>query len=260
VFAIGGDDQAYVGYSDRNSYLLVAPGQVKDLTYSFATEAVFAIGGDNQVYVSYFIPNFDVFQAYSLTTPGQVKQVAVGQDAARGLHLFALGGDNQLYESDLRGSAYTPYALTSPGQVKKVAVGYDDAGRMHLFAVGGDDQAYEMDFDANGLPVVNPGHTAYYLTSPGRVKDLGVGYGGPGDAGGQPSTGHGPGGALVLFVVGGDDQVYQQSFDAAGHNGYYAFGGSSYVFTTAGWVKPAGYHPYPGYLPDPDFLPFPDFL
>jgi hypothetical protein len=262
LFAIGGDNQVYERDSGGGGYFLTAPGQVKKIDIGYNTAGrmeLFALGGDNQVYEQDFGANGRSAGNYFLTAPGQAKDFVLGHDntGTKLLKLFAIRGDNQVYEQDFAANGHSAggYSLTAPGQVKKVDVGYDNAGNMHLFAIGGDNQVYELDFAANG-------HSAggYYLTKPGMVKDLGVAhelnvflpsYTFP--AGSETSTGHSRfGGSLELFVVGGDDQVYQLDFDANGHAGI-----SGWSLTAPGRVKSVGFQPYTaGFSGFPDFPAF----
>ncbi len=174
----------------------------------------FVIGLDNQVYGEKFDRSGNAVNGYFLTAPGQVKALAVGQDAAGDAVVFVIGLDDQLYTQrfDGNGNSLGGYQQAAPGRIKSVCVGCDAAGDPEALVIGLDNQVWAEKFDATGNPL-----GGYFLTAGGQVKPLSVGP----DSAGNPE----------VFVIGLDDQVWTTTFDAGGN----PLGG--YSLTAAGRVK-----------------------
>ena len=166
----------------------------------------FVIGLDNQVYGEKFDRSGNSLNGYFLTAPGQVKALAVGQDAAGDSVAFVIGLDNQLYVQrfDSNGNSLGGYQQAAPGQIKSVCVGRDAASDPEVFAIGLDNQVWAEKFGATGNPA-----GGYFLTNPGQVKSMAVG--------------HAAGGAPEVFVIGLDSQVWAEKLDATGNpaGGYF---------------------------------------
>jgi hypothetical protein len=232
LFALGLDNQVYeqdfntVGHSS-GAYYLTSPGAVKDFVLGHDNLPqhnieLFVVGLDDQVYEQDFGYAGDSISSYYLTTPGEVKKIGVGYDQAGLMELFAMGLDDQVYEQDFgtAGQSTSSYYLTSPGAVKDFSVGRAKMPfgvvDIELFVIGLDNQVYRQIFGNIS------GHdtSGYYLTTPGEVKKIDVGY----DATGL----------IHLFAIGLDDQVYEQDFNDHG------FSTDSFYLTKAGQVKDLG--------------------
>ncbi len=170
----------------------------------------FVISLDHQVYGEKFDGAGNVLGGYFLTSPGQVKALAVGRDAAGHSLVLVIGLDDQVYiqQFDGNGNSTGGYQLAAPGRVKSVSVGRDAAGDPEAFVIGLDDQVWALKFDTAG---------SYFLTNAGQVKSVAVSH----DAAGLPE----------VFVIGLDNQVWAEKFDAAGNTA------GSYFLTSPGRVQ-----------------------
>jgi hypothetical protein len=183
----------------------------------------FVLGLDSQVYQQKFDTNGNPTTGYTLTRPGQVKAMAVANVTPGGGSntpmLFVIGLDDQVWAQNfngLTGDSKGAYFLTQPGQVKSITP-VNVNGHAELFVRGLDDQVYQQQFDLNGNSL-----GAYTLTTAGQVKSLAVTF-----FGGIRLEMYNP----EMFVIGLDDQVYQQKFDTGGNST------SAYTLTRPGQVK-----------------------
>lgn len=116
---------------------------------------------------------------------------------------FVVGGDGQVYgrKTDNSGTPTGGYYLTAPGGVYGLAVGRFGVSGTMVFVIGTDGQAYAQNIDVSNNHFGSY-HNGYFAMAPGRVKAIAAGT----DAHDEP----------LLFAVGLDDQLYEQTFDQLG--------------------------------------------
>jgi hypothetical protein len=86
-------------------------------------------------------------------------------------------------------------------QAESIAVGHDTNNNPEIFSVGPDFKAYALKFDNNGKPVVD-----FFATGSSVVSITSI------------QVGYNSNGIQDLFGLGlGDNQVYEETFDAAGN-------------------------------------------
>jgi hypothetical protein len=193
------------------------------------TQEVFIISGDHQVYAQK-IDSSGHSTGYRLTSPGQVKAIAVTSYGINSSapELFAIGLDGQVYAQKFNtsGDPISGYFLTKPGQVKSLRagdiVGRDSTGTAlepQMVAVGLDDQAYGIVFDPNNGNV----NSNYTLLAQGQVKTLELG---PGVS--HPFFNNSTLTLPEVFAIGLDSQVYAKDTGTTG---------TSYTLIKPGQVK-----------------------
>jgi hypothetical protein len=111
---------------------------------------------------------------------------------------FVIGADNQVYTRplDASGNPTGGYHQVAFGQVKDLAVTrLAGSTSFEDFVIGGDNQVYASTISGST-------HGGYFATASGSVASISVGT----DAHGNP----------LLFAVGTDHQLYEQTFNASG--------------------------------------------
>jgi hypothetical protein len=166
LLARGLDQQVYEQQYDTSGNLvsgfhLVAPGAVKEISYSFGQ--FFAIGLNDQVY-SLQLGTSNEVGGYVLTQPGQVQAISQAiyeinpppgntNPSSFAPELFVIGMDGQVYgqKFDSTGKLLGNYSLTTPGTVNGI-IAWTSSGlpRPIVLALGTDDRLYEQTFDNNG--------------------------------------------------------------------------------------------------------------
>jgi hypothetical protein len=184
LFARGLDQQVYQQqYSPSGAlstgFALMAPGAVKDFSFSASSNAFFAIGLDSQVYQMRLDANGNLLNGYTLVQPGQVKAISQASyvlpvvgiiNPWGGIfapELFVVGLDDRVYAEkvDASGNPLQGYTLTAPGGVNAILTwNLPVTKRPLLFAQGKDGQIYEQTLDLNGNST-----SAYTATGSGVV-------------------------------------------------------------------------------------------
>jgi subtilisin-like proprotein convertase family protein len=135
-----------------------------------------------------------------------VKQIDLGYDGKGNPELFAIDPffAHVFYLTmDANGTPTGPFFLqASPlGVVLSIAVGHDANNNPELFAIAPNYQIAALKFDSNGKPVGD-----FFPTGPSVISVYSI------------SVGYSANGFVNLFGFGlGDNQIYEETFDAAGN-------------------------------------------
>ncbi|MFL5242005.1 MAG: proprotein convertase P-domain-containing protein [Gemmataceae bacterium] len=135
-----------------------------------------------------------------------VKQIAFGTDGKGNPELFAIDpyfGHVFYFTFDANANATSPFFLQSSplGVAKFITVGHDVNNNPEVFSIGPDNQIYAQKFDNTGKPAGD-----FFATGPSPVSVTSI------------QVGFNANGFQDVFGIGlGDNQVYEETFDASGN-------------------------------------------